>query len=215
MDQLVSFFDSLVESDSDQAVALLEDVLENLPDAALIIGNERRRILWCNSAAARIFGYSRAEMTGASAGLLHIDEAHFEAFGREFRRKVERGATYRGRYWLKSKAGRRFPTEHIVTPVRQTGGREVYVSIVRAPAGLPDSVAPENYHRLTEREREVFEATARGLSAKEVAYLLEISPRTVELHRANILEKLELGSVRELMGRLWEAARHNGKPFPA
>ena len=215
MDQLVSFFESLVDGDSDEAVGLLQDVLESLPDAAFIISRDRRRILWCNSAATKTFGYTRAEMIGAGAGLLHIDETHFETFGRAFRKKVERGETYRGRYWLQSKSGRRFPTEHIVTPARHAGGRAVFVSIVRAPAGLPDSLEPEYYDRLTEREREVFEATARGLSAKEVAYLLEISPRTVELHRAHVLEKLELGSIRELMARLWEAARQNGKPFPA
>jgi len=212
MNELVSFFDRLIGPDREQAVLLLRDVLENLPDAAFIMGERRRNILWCNAAATEIFGYSRKELIGAGARVLHIDDKRFAQFGRRFREALDNGECYRGRYWLRSKTGRRFPTEHIIMPLRRVGGRPVYVSIVRCQRHLPNTLEPEHLDRLTEREREVFEATARGLSAKEVAYLLEISPRTVELHRAHVLEKLELGSLRELMGKLWDAVQAGGKP---
>jgi DNA-binding NarL/FixJ family response regulator len=45
---------------------------------------------------------------------------------------------------------------------------------------------------LSPREREVVKLIAEGLSGREIAELLEISPRTVERHRANLLEKLGL-----------------------
>jgi DNA-binding NarL/FixJ family response regulator len=48
---------------------------------------------------------------------------------------------------------------------------------------------------LTEREREVLGALARGLSSKEIAHELAISTRTVETHRANLMQKLGVKSV--------------------
>jgi DNA-binding NarL/FixJ family response regulator len=48
---------------------------------------------------------------------------------------------------------------------------------------------------LTEREREVLGWLARGLSSKEVARRLDISVRTVETHRANLMHKLGVKSV--------------------
>ncbi|MBK7367575.1 MAG: response regulator transcription factor [Candidatus Eisenbacteria bacterium] len=49
--------------------------------------------------------------------------------------------------------------------------------------------------RLTGREREVLAAVARGLTTKEIAAAQNISTRTVESHRANLMRKLDLHSV--------------------
>ena len=53
--------------------------------------------------------------------------------------------------------------------------------------------------RLTTREREVVQLLAEGKSSKEVALALNISVKTAETHRANIMRKLELHSVSELV----------------
>ncbi len=52
---------------------------------------------------------------------------------------------------------------------------------------------------LTDREREVLQWLARGLSSKEVAQTLNISVRTVETHRANLMHKLGVKSVAVLI----------------
>jgi len=57
----------------------------------------------------------------------------------------------------------------------------------------------EKLSRLTLREREVLEHAVRGLHAKEIAALLGISPRTVEVHRTRIMEKLEVRNIAELV----------------
>lgn len=57
----------------------------------------------------------------------------------------------------------------------------------------------EKLSRLTPREREVLEQAVRGLHAKEIAALLGISPRTVEVHRTRIMEKLEVRNIAELV----------------
>ena len=53
--------------------------------------------------------------------------------------------------------------------------------------------------RLTPREREVVQLLAEGKSNKEVAGMLHISVRTAETHRANIMVKLDLHSISELV----------------
>ena len=52
---------------------------------------------------------------------------------------------------------------------------------------------------LTKREKEVFEALGRGYSIKEIAEMLEIRVKTVESHRDNIREKLDIDSTHELI----------------
>ena len=51
---------------------------------------------------------------------------------------------------------------------------------------------------LTDREREVLQLLAEGLSTKEIAGRLHVSPKTVATHRQNIMNKLELHSIAEL-----------------
>jgi FixJ family two-component response regulator len=54
------------------------------------------------------------------------------------------------------------------------------------------------YERLTPREREVFLHLISGQLNKQVAADLQITERTIKLHRANLLQKLEVGSMAEL-----------------
>ena len=54
-------------------------------------------------------------------------------------------------------------------------------------------------NRLTPREREIVQLLAEGRSSKEVAESLTISVKTAETHRANIMRKLDLHSVTELV----------------
>jgi DNA-binding NarL/FixJ family response regulator len=53
--------------------------------------------------------------------------------------------------------------------------------------------------RLTPREREALQLLAEGKSSKEVAVALRLSVKTAETHRSNIMRKLELHSVSELV----------------
>jgi FixJ family two-component response regulator len=60
---------------------------------------------------------------------------------------------------------------------------------------------------LTEREREVINQTLSGSTSKEIARKLGVSPRTIDAHRQNLLRKLGIGTVKELMGRLASRSR--------
>ena len=57
----------------------------------------------------------------------------------------------------------------------------------------------ESYSLLTEREREILGLTAEGSSAREIGEKLALSPRTVERHRANLMEKLDLHNRSEVV----------------
>jgi len=52
---------------------------------------------------------------------------------------------------------------------------------------------------LTPRERDVLEGLVRGHPNKTIAYDLDISPRTVEIHRANLMSKLGVASLSEAL----------------
>ena len=53
--------------------------------------------------------------------------------------------------------------------------------------------------RLSPREREVLDRLVEGLQNKAIAHALDISPRTVEIHRANVMEKMEARSLSDLV----------------
>jgi len=60
--------------------------------------------------------------------------------------------------------------------------------------GLTDS-----YHLLTDREKEVLQLLAEGRSNKEVATLLDVGVSTVETHRSNLMQKLDLHNTAEIV----------------
>jgi DNA-binding NarL/FixJ family response regulator len=57
----------------------------------------------------------------------------------------------------------------------------------------------DRFDALSEREREVFQLIAEGRSNKDIAALLNLSPGTVETHRAHIMEKLDVHSAAEIV----------------
>jgi DNA-binding NarL/FixJ family response regulator len=61
------------------------------------------------------------------------------------------------------------------------------------------STGDESSPKLTPREREVIQLLAEGKSSKEVACLLNLSTKTAETHRSNIMRKLDFHSIRDLV----------------
>jgi two-component system response regulator FixJ len=75
---------------------------------------------------------------------------------------------------------------------------------IAAGAARRDTSAAEGELRgrlanLTAREREVLDLLAAGDPNKVIAYKLQISPRTVEIHRARVMEKMQAKSLPELV----------------
>jgi FixJ family two-component response regulator len=73
-------------------------------------------------------------------------------------------------------------------------------------ARLREAMARSRIQRLTRREREVLEGVADGLSNRLIGERLAISPRTVEIHRANMLNKMGASHTSEAIRIAIEAA---------
>jgi two-component system response regulator FixJ len=69
----------------------------------------------------------------------------------------------------------------------------------RRRAALEAEGAKQRLSVLTARERQVMELVAKGCHNREIAETLGISPRTVEVHKARVMEKLQVQSVPELV----------------
>ena len=67
---------------------------------------------------------------------------------------------------------------------------------------------------LTEREREVMRLVMQGLPNKLIADQLDISVRTVEVHRSRVFDKMGVKSAVDLVNRLWDHPQALGGPEP-
>jgi DNA-binding NarL/FixJ family response regulator len=94
--------------------------------------------------------------------------------------------------------------EELVEAIRTAAARKVYLSPKIAAELVEDYVrmskepGPSVFESLSPREREVLQLIAEGHSTKEVARALKVSVKTVETHRRQLMNKLELFSVAEL-----------------
>ncbi len=78
-------------------------------------------------------------------------------------------------------------------------GNALRVDRERRAAATTRAVMTARFERLTVREREILTLITAGHQNREVAAQLGISPRTVEVHKARIMEKLECHSLAELI----------------
>lgn len=84
----------------------------------------------------------------------------------------------------------------------------ILASIETAIKRQPRTADPDLLERLgslTPREREVLELLVVGHPNKVIAYRLDISPRTVEIHRAHVMEKMKAKSLPELVRTAMQA----------
>lgn len=89
--------------------------------------------------------------------------------------------------------------EELVQAVRAVGmgGHYLCADAIKALRG--GEPMPKALEALTPREREVFELLVKGESVKEIAYTLSLSHKTVHVHRANVLGKLQCSSTIDLV----------------
>jgi two-component system, LuxR family, response regulator FixJ len=87
-------------------------------------------------------------------------------------------------------------TEHFVRAVRDALRQDIHIG---GADGGRRPVEVRGFSQLTPREREVLQLITNGQSNKEAGRLLGISPRTIEVHRARVMEKLGARNTADLM----------------
>lgn len=191
---------------------LLVRLLDSLRAAAFLVDLDDRTLLACNGTAERVFGYPPEAIVGKRASILHVDRGHFTDFEARCTAVLRTGRPFHARSWMRRADGRCFPSEHTVTPATELSGRPVAISMVRDLSADGDQAFVRTYARLTAREQEVFVHTAEGCSAKQAARALGLSHRTVEIHRARVLQKFDVRTTKQLLAELALAGVHRQAP---
>ena len=99
-----------------------------------------------------------------------------------------------------------FDAETVIARIREALAARVQQAARPAGQGLAPFAGEE---QLTPREREVLERIAMGASNKEAGRQLGISPRTIEVHRARIMEKLGARNTADLVRIVYSDARRS------
>ncbi len=108
----------------------------------------------------------------------------------------------------------------LMDAVRQVLNGQIYVSgrisagILEGLSGRRSEVSNSGMEQLSDREFEVFRLIGEGQGTRDIAHKLHLSVKTVEAHRANIKEKLNLQSATELVRHAvrWVEAEGSAEP---
>lgn len=169
-------------SDGEEAVAL---VMEKQPDVVLMDINMPK--------LSGIDATRRLEKAGCRSKILVLSMHESRAYVEEVLRAGASG------YVVKNSASK---DVHAAIDAVHSGASylspAITQQIVDAIARPEDSGEPR-LSMLTEREREVLELITEGLSSKEIASDLGVSLRTIDSHRSNLMEKLNIHKVSGLV----------------
>ncbi|KUF09668.1 PAS and helix-turn-helix domain-containing protein [Pseudoponticoccus marisrubri] len=161
-----------------------------------LIYTEDRVIRRCNPRLEAMFGFGRAQMEGRSLSMLYPSETEFERIGRLGAQVMAVSGQYRDERIMRRNGGELFWCR-----VRGQS-LDAAAPFARAVWSFADISETRPATGLTLRERQVAKMMAEGLTSKEIAQGLDISPRTVEVHRARLLTKFNARNSLELVAHL-------------
>jgi len=155
-----------------------------------------RTIAECNHAFAHLFGYQREELIGQCSRMLYPSQADYHEIGQRCLAHLQHGCHSEDERFM------------------QHRNREIFWARARGFSLTPDdpfALIVWHFERiadttrtvhLTRREREISSYVVNGLSCKEIALRLNISHRTVEIHRGRILRKLNVKNTAEMISHI-------------
>ncbi|WP_010138654.1 PAS and helix-turn-helix domain-containing protein [Oceanicola sp. S124] len=156
---------------------------------------EDRVIRACNQPFAEMVGRETGDLIGQSFRVLYTSDTEFRTIRDVGMEALRRGGIYSDErmmhradgeaFWVRFRARTLTPEDPLARVVMSF-----------APLGRAEGA------RLTPRERDVVSGLARGLTSKEIARTLDLSPRTIEDVRARLLKKHGVRSAAGLIRRL-------------
>jgi PAS domain S-box-containing protein len=158
---------------------------------------QQRVIATCNTAFVELFGYAAGELNGQSIAVLYPSAQEFHRIGERGYPQMEHGGRYHDERLMQRKNGS-------MVWCRVSGQTLDTSSPARQAVWMfePLNHLNASTQGLSPREREVVAYLAQGLSSKQIARLLKLSPRTVEMHRGRLLRKLGVRSTAQLLALL-------------
>jgi len=158
----------------------------------------RQRIIQhCNEAFGSMFGYQPEELAGQSTALLYPSQEEFERIGARGVAAMRECGRYSDERIMRFRDGQLFWC-HV-------SGR----SLDRAdPFGCGVWMWEDISARrpvitdLTARERQIAQLLIEGMTSKQIAQVLQVSPRTIDAHRVRMLRKLKVNTPTEMVSRL-------------
>ena len=175
-----------------------EVLFRHLP-VAVIVARERIMVD-CNARALQLFRAQREDIVDQSFSKLYPQQKDFTMTGRRLAPLIAKRAIFSD-----DRIMRRIDGSHFWVTVCGFGfnPKRPFELAVWTFTDLSESIKqPHIASTLTERERDVAAFLVHGMTSKEIGKELNISPRTVDIHRASLLRKYGVNATPDLISRL-------------
>ena len=166
---------------------------------AAIVVLSQRRIMQLNPAFEQLFGYSHAELIGQSIALLFPSIEDYEKVGTDALNGLSQqdSVFYSDQRFMQHQNGELFWTRtHGQTLTPEAPFQLIVWHFERHDRSVGSK------QQLTQRESEVTQWIVNGFTCKEIAKQLKLSHRTVEVHKANAMKKLDVRNKAELSAKI-------------
>ena len=163
--------------------------------------SRHRTMVDCNARLCEMFGAAREVLVGQSFRLLYPSVAEFERIGKRMEPILNTSGRYADNRMMKRLdgplRGETFWCHVTGRALNRAAPHEAGIWTFE-DLGSRRSVTAE----LTPREREVAAHVMQGLTSKQIGRALDISHRTVELHRARLMRKYTASTTAELVQKM-------------
>ncbi|OWU85894.1 LuxR family transcriptional regulator [Oceanicola sp. 22II-s10i] len=169
----------------------VDAIFENAPVGLMY--SEHRVVLRYNRKFATIFGYAPSELDGQSLALLYPSPEDFTHTGEHWVRELGLHGHYSDERIMRRRDGTLFWC--------RVRGQALDPDdpLARAVWSFSDLSSERPVAALTRRERQVGMLLVEGLTAKEIARRLDISPRTVHVHKNRLMTRFGVRNSLELV----------------
>ncbi len=161
-----------------------------------VVLTENRIIKSCNKTFAHMFGYAREELLDQSFRMLYPSASEFDAIRNVGLNALRETGQYSDERIMHRRDGTMFWTRvRVATPNPDD-------PLSRAILSFADISGQRPEVELTAREKQVVMRLGQGLTSKEIARELNLSPRTIDDYRARLLQKFGVRNIAELLSKI-------------
>ncbi|MCX8509889.1 MAG: LuxR C-terminal-related transcriptional regulator [Rhodobacteraceae bacterium] len=165
------------------------------PDATLILAD--RVILRASLRVEAVFGWRPDELEGQSIRLLYPGQSDYEVIGARARKALQERPVYHDERFMRRKDGQVVWMEGSGAALDRSDPQRFAIWTYR-----PADRKAGQFDPLTVAEKRIARYLVNGFTSKEIALALSCSHRTVEVHRANMIRKMQVRNSFELVRKL-------------